>query len=404
MECSDAGSTNMKSHYQFELHCIFSALALTMLVLAFALSGLPFNLNWPRLAALYWVGLAARAILLSALFYAIQFPKRAFLQIGWRYREQKARIPIFALFAIWMIYSFGPVTGVVIVLDGLILSEVLDRCRGSLNEIAKLGRQVFPPAIYLFLGLLAVFCYNDVIASLKWPGKYDGLFLSLDSMLLRGHSVSELSRFASAHFSPWQWKLTELIYYGMFGQIGAALVVIAVRDGRRLAATYVGTILTAYWLAIAIFYLWPSLGPFYLCSDHFSHFPRLLDTFVIHESALFKAKLLASPAYIAHNVIDTDYFIAFPCMHIAQPLVVLWFLRHWRRVATCLAIYDLVLIPAILLLEWHYTIDVIAGVLVAVLAIAMSGHWRAGQALNYGSIHVSEQENYPSRQRELVEV
>src|SRR5512132_995190 len=145
-----------KSHHDFEVHWIFGALALTLLVVAFVFSGLPFHLNWPRLAALYWIGLAARAILLSALFYAIQFPKRAFLPIVWRYREQKARIPIFALFSIWMIYSFGPVTGVVIVLDGVILSEVLDRCRGSLDEIAKLGRQVFPPAIYLFFGLLAV--------------------------------------------------------------------------------------------------------------------------------------------------------------------------------------------------------------------------------------------------------
>ena len=404
MDCADAASSDMKFQHDFELHWIFSAAALMLLITAFVLSGLPFHLNWPRLVALYWVGLAARAILLGALFYAIQFPKEAFLPMVWRYREQKARIPIFALFAIWMIYSFGPLTGVVIVLDGLVLSEVLDRCRGSLHKIAELARKVFPPAIYLFFGLLAVFCYNDAIASLKWPGTCDGFFLRLDSMLLRAHSVSELSRFASIHFRPWQWKLTELIYYGMFGQIGAALIVIAVRDGRRRAASYVGTILTAYWLAIGLFYWWPSLGPFYLCSDHLSHFPRLLETFAIHQSALFKAKLLASPAYRPYNIIDTDYFIAFPCMHIAQPIVVLWFLRRWKRVTTCLAIYDLILIPAILLLEWHYAVDVIAGLLVAVLAIAISGHWRAGQAPNYVSIHVSEQEKHSSRQRELANV
>ena len=72
-------------------------------------------------------------------------------------------------------------------------------------------------------------------------------------------------------------------------------------------------------------------------------------------------------------LISTDYFIGLPCMHVAQPMVVLWFLRRWRRIALVLAAYDLVLIAAILILEQHYVIDIIAGFLVAGLAIAITG-------------------------------
>jgi hypothetical protein len=58
-------------------------------------------------------------------------------------------------------------------------------------------------------------------------------------------------------------------------------------------------------------------------------------------------------------------------MHIAQPLVVAWFLRRWKRMLAVLAAYDVLLLAAIVLLEWHYVVDIIAGVLVACVAIAV---------------------------------
>jgi hypothetical protein len=73
--------------------------------------------------------------------------------------------------------------------------------------------------------------------------------------------------------------------------------------------------------------------------------------------------------HIGIRRISTDYYIAFPCMHITQPLVVLWFLRKWKRMAAALVIYDVFLVLAIILLEWHYIVDILAGVGVAAIAI-----------------------------------
>jgi membrane-associated phospholipid phosphatase len=70
--------------------------------------------------------------------------------------------------------------------------------------------------------------------------------------------------------------------------------------------------------------------------------------------------------------ISTDYFIGFPCMHIAQPLIVMWFLRRWKRMLIVLCAYDALLIVSILLLEWHYLVDIIGGVLVAAISIAIT--------------------------------
>ena len=59
-------------------------------------------------------------------------------------------------------------------------------------------------------------------------------------------------------------------------------------------------------------------------------------------------------------------------MHIVQPIIVLWFLRRWRRLVVALIAYDALLVGAILMLEMHYVIDIVAALPVAALAIAIT--------------------------------
>ena len=80
--------------------------------------------------------------------------------------------------------------------------------------------------------------------------------------------------------------------------------------------------------------------------------------------------------------IGLDYFIAFPCMHIAQPLIVMWFLRRWKRILAFLILLNLVILVSVLLLEWHYVVDVLGGVLVALAAIVAVNGWRKEMPLS----------------------
>jgi hypothetical protein len=140
---------------------------------------------------------------------------------------------------------------------------------------------------------------------------------------------------------------------------------------------FAGTLLMSYYLALAIFYLWPSQGPYYLCPAHFSRFPASLQCYHLQKALIQHALALWQHQPIPR--ISTDYFIALPCMHVVQPLIVLWFLRRFKRMAVALAAYDLALVAAILMLEQHYVIDILVGLPVAALAIAIAGGPFRGQ-------------------------
>jgi hypothetical protein len=155
----------------------------------------------------------------------------------------------------------------------------------------------------------------------------------------------------------------------MFAQIGAALLLTSFIYGKSRGFRFVGAILTAYYLALALFYLWPSQGPYYLCAIHFSDFPNTLQTYAIQKQSILNSQALWNHTPLRR--ISTDYYIAFPCMHVVQPLIALWFLRRWKRIVLVLAAYDALLVAAILLLEWHYAVDLLGGVLVAIAAIAL---------------------------------
>jgi PAP2 superfamily len=361
------------------LHWIVAACAGVLLVAGCRFEGLPLRVNWPLLIRGFWGGMTVGAIFAATLLYLIGFPLSQTVKPVWiHYQQQKARIPVFLVFATWMLLYFGVALGGIIVFDGLVLAELMDRSRGSLDTIATALRSVAGPAVYLFFGLAAVFCYNDLIASMKSISAYDAFFLRLDSFLMNGLSISGLAHSLATRLPVQVFEIAEFIYFGMFGQVSAGLVLTALCLGRRESFRYVGTILTAYVISLALFYLWPTMGPFYTCPSH-SLPPFRSASYDYQQYAVQRAHLLAVSSKQL-NIVKADYFIAFPCMHIAQPLIVMWFLRRWKRITYALILYDVVLVPAILLLEWHYLVDVIGGILVAVAAIGL-----ASIRLSFGS-------------------
>ncbi len=363
-------------------HWIVTTFLALVLFPAFSLAKLPLRIDWARFLSIYWIHLTATSAAFATFLYLLGFPLRETLLPLWQhYRNQKPRFVVLASFAAAMVWEFGWLFAAILVAGTIIFLEFFDRISGDPQKLWESATGIFIPAAYLFTGLVLVFCYNDLTASLRFVGSYDAAFNRLDAILFHGFTVSALSHAAARHFSLDFFKFLEFVYYGMFNQIGATLIIISLCLGRKRALEFAGTVLTAYYLALVIFFIWPTIGPFSICPTHFADFPHSLATYGFQK--IFVAKAHGFWMRQMPFRVDTDYYIAFPSMHIAQPLIALWFLRRWKRIAFVLLAYDLVLIGAILLLEWHYLVDLIGGILIAVLAIVMvDSKRRAAQPMN----------------------
>jgi hypothetical protein len=345
---------------------------------------LPIQFDWLGLAKQYWVLLAERAIFAAVILCLIGFPTEIWMPTLQKMLRQKLRFVLVSLFfsALWWI--FGWVHGLILTVDTVAILELCERI--GIESFLQSTVNVVIPALYLFCGLLLVSAYNDIIVSCRFFATDDAKFNSIDQWLLGGLTVSRICHWALSAFPLSFFRFLEFVYFALFSQVGAGLILIAVSCGRKRGLQFVGTILTAYFLALGLFYLWPSQGPYYLCLNHFSEFPTVLKTYGSQRGSI--AGALARWNHQPLSRISFDYYVAFPCMHVVQPLIVMWFLRARKKVVILLVVYNTVLLLAIVLLEWHYVIDILAGPIVAavtVMASEGSALWRGSTANDIGA-------------------
>ncbi len=352
------------------LHWLVTAILALAVVPTFRMARLSLRINWAFLFVNFWIGLASQAIFAAALLYLLVSPVRRDLRyLAGHYRAQPVRLVILTLLAVVLIRELGWEYGLILVVALIALAEYFDRNKNDAAKLVLAAKNILIPACYFFVGVVLVFCYNDLIASVRFYGSCDPFFNKLDALLFHGLTAATVTHFAAQHLPLSVFKLMEIIYYGMFAQIGAAFLFTGLIFGKKRTLELAGTLLTAYYISLAIFFVWPSIGPYAFGAVHQGDVPRSLATYNFHMIYLDKARALWTR--LPTSPVSSDFFIAFPSMHIAQPLIVLWFLRKWKRIAAALIIYDALLIPSIILLGWHYFVDLLGGVLVAAVAIVM---------------------------------
>jgi PAP2 superfamily len=302
------------------------------LIPAFRIAELPWRFEWHRYLVDFWLAVALESLALVAMIYVLLYPIE---------------------FLRWI--NHPPKT-----------ADFQTQVRGTGNVIAS----ILLPTLYLFLGFLLVFCYNDVIASLRFTGAADLALNRIDSWLLGGNTISNLAHKSLVLFPSATFDWMGRIYTGLFPQVGVCLVLLALRRGKERAMQFTSTILTSYFLALILFYFLPATGPYFICPEHFSVFPKDLSG-VYGAQVAFSEQLNMLRLHQHLRTAGLHYYIAFPCMHLAQPIILLWYLREWKRLVAILLVFDAVLIPSIVLLEQHYVIDLVGGVIVAIAAILM---------------------------------
>jgi hypothetical protein len=357
---------SMKPRYW---HYWISLLLLLAMVPLLWRENLPLKFDWITLGVAYWSVLAAQSIFVAVLLCLIGLPAEQVLKpFVARYRENPLRLIALVLFLVILVGLTGWLRTLVLSVDTMALLEL--RNRQKPQELRQTAAAILVPSAYLFFGFLMVLAYNNIIVSVRYNFANDPAMAAIDRWLLHGHSVWDFSHWALRVFPLSFFKAAEFIYFGMFLQIGATMIFLALSEGPNRALQFVGTILLSYYFALTLFYIWPAQGPYFLCPGHFSRFPASLQSYTIQKTLIRDALARWQHAPIAR--ISADYFIGFPCMHLVQPIVVMWFLRPWRKLVIALAAYDVLLLVAILMIEMHYAIDILAALPVAAVAIAIT--------------------------------
>jgi hypothetical protein len=348
---------------------LFIGIPLLFVVPLFSLAHLPLRIDLSGMAAAYWGGTSIGAAFFAIAYAILVFPfELTLIPFLRRVQKQKGRIVIALVLASMMIFLMGWLIGLMVTVSVLGVSELLERRAEGFQAVLT---DVFFPALYLFCGLVVVSLFNHALAGIRYAATYDELFARLDQIVFHAN-VANIAYWSMSHLPLGFFRFLEVVYYGMFAQITATLVFIVLRGNQHYGVKYVRTLLACYAIAVTVFAICPVKGPYSIGTLHQMTYPRSLPTFWAEEGFLERVRALyahqLTPNMIA--VSFKDYYVGFPSLHTALPIIGLWFLRPWKRLARPLVfLYITLLVPSIILLEWHFLMDIAGGFATAFLSI-----------------------------------
>ena len=332
--------------------------------------GLPTRAHWARIFEFYWAGLGPRSILYALGFTVAALPVRETLGEFWaRYRREKMRWVLVLVFLLVLTRLLWFTIAIVLTVDALFVVELAERWKPHAGQFRAKAASVLLATAYLFVGVTLVVMYNDIVVASRFPTAYDSILNRADTWILWGRTVPEIAHKMFAILPAPVLKFLDFAYFQMFLVVGGALLISAF-DSYGGGLRFVGSCLTAYYLALVIFYLWPTYGPYVFCNTHAATIPDYLIAYAFQVSGMpnLRAIMLRQTQYLG-----TGYYIAFPSLHVGLPVIAMWFMRCWRPVFWFLAAYCCLIAATLVILEWHYALDIPGGIAVAALAVAMTG-------------------------------
>lgn len=351
----------------------FLTIASLLLIPAFSQARLPLRIDFSGFADTYWIGTASHGAFVAILLAILGLPLgQTLIPFLKRYRRQKTRIVIASATAVWLSALLGLELGLMTTIVALACAELMERKADKFEAVLL---DVFWPGLYFFWGIILVFAFNHAIAGIRYAGTCDEAFKHLDCLLFHA-DVSRISQWGMSHLPYWLSYILQYSYFSLYSQICAVLFLTCLLGGQPLAMRYVRAMLIGYSIALFLFFFWPASGPYLISPAHLSGSSPSLRAFEIQDGLVKRAQLIWAHKLVSDaGMVDlTDYYIAFPCMHIGLVTIAIWFVYPWKRMAWLIIVFDtILLVPSIILLQWHYITDLFAGVAVAFLSIWLSG-------------------------------
>lgn len=215
---------------------------------------------------------------------------------------------------------------------------------------------------------LVYFCYHNLKSWDVFNHVRDSLLLQWDRWLFLGHSPAVLLHEAlGQHVSAY----VLMVIYESFSTLVSVSVVasLAFTDRVRDGYVFITSAIYVWILGVGSYYLIPSLGPFHSAPEEFARLPHTM----IQET---QARYMAQRAYLLAHPQAHDAFAqvsAFASLHVAVTCLLLLMAHYYRlRIATrALAVFLVATMVATVYLGWHFFVDDIAGLAIAVAGVAL---------------------------------
>ncbi|MGH3509565.1 MAG: phosphatase PAP2 family protein [Nocardioidaceae bacterium] len=250
------------------------------------------------------------------------------------------------------------------------------------------GRRLVLAMAGLLAYHLVYFCYHNLKSWDVFNRPRDRMLLQWDHWLFLGHSPAVLLHdLLGQHVAAY----VLLVIYESFSAIVSVSFVASLVFTRRLRDGYV-FIASALWvwiLGVGSYYLIPTLGPFHIAPREFAGLPHTMvqDTQVQYMAQ--RAYLLAHP----HASGAFAQISAFASLHVAVTSLILLMAVYYRlRWAVWGMSFFLVgTILATIYLGWHYAVDDIAGLAIALIGVGL------GRLMIYPKGRPAETRSHPPR-------
>ncbi|MCW2843082.1 MAG: PA-phosphatase [Nocardioides sp.] len=251
------------------------------------------------------------------------------------------------------------------------------RTRGPVRAVLTTlrTRWTWQRVVVAVSGLLAYHvvyvCYRNMKSWNAFNPLRDDELLRVDRWLFLGHSPAVLLHdLLGQHDAAYALMVTykAFTYLVPLSVVAALVFLDRIRDGY----VFLTSAVWVWILGIVSYYLLPSLGPYAAAPGEFAGLPHTTITDTQAEYLTERAQFLAHPG-------AADSFVslgAFASLHVGFTCMVFLMLRFYgfRRVARVMGAYLAVVMLATVYLGWHYVVDDVAGVTLAILSVVL-GRW-----------------------------
>jgi membrane-associated phospholipid phosphatase len=215
---------------------------------------------------------------------------------------------------------------------------------------------------------LVYFCYHNLKSWVAFRPLRDDLLWQWDRWLFLGHTPAVvLHDLLGQHLAAY----VLMVFYESFTTLVSVSLVASVVFVERIEQgfLFVTSGLWAWILGVGSYYLLPSIGPFHHAPGDFAGLPHTLIQDTQAQYLAQRTHLLADPH--AHDAFAQ--LGAFASLHVAMTTLVLLMARHYglRRTARAMTVFVGVTMVATVYLGWHYVVDDLAGIAIALLAVAL---------------------------------